>query len=122
MAQRLVRKLCEVCKQASAPTEAELKELGVPASAAPVLYSPQGCMSCGHSGFEGRLGVYELLVVNKEISELLHANATESEIEAVAFAEHDMLFDNARRYVLSGQTSLSEVLRVCRKEVRDGGI
>ena len=122
MAQRLVRKLCPVCKSPAAPSEAEIQELGIPASQVPELYHPKGCMSCGHTGYDGRLGVYELLTVNKDISELIHANATETEIERVAFADHDMLFENARRYVLSGETSLAEVLRVCRKEVRDGGI
>ena len=122
MAQRLVRKLCDVCKQPAPATEAELQELGLPRDQVPELYSPKGCLSCAHSGYDGRLGVYELMVVTKEISELIHANATESEIEASAFRDHDMLFDNARRYVLSGQTSLAEVLRVCRKEARDGSI
>ena len=122
MAQRLVRKLCDVCKQPAPATEAELQELGLPRDQVPELYSPKGCLSCAHSGYDGRLGVYELMVVTKEISELIHANATESEIEASAFRNYDMLFDNARRYVLSGQTSLAEVLRVCRKEARDGSI
>ena len=122
MAQRLVRKLCEICKQPAPPTTAELNELGLPENDVPQLYAPQGCLSCGHTGYDGRLGVYELLIVDKAVSELIHSNATETEIEKIAFSDHDMLFDNARRYVLSGETSLSEVLRVCRKEVRDGGI
>lgn len=122
MAQRLVRKLCSICKTEAEPTAAELNELGMQAEDVPQLYAAQGCMACGQTGYDGRLGVYELLVVNKEISELIHSNATESEIEAIAFAQNDMLFENARRYVLSGQTTLTEVLRVCRKEANDGSV
>ncbi len=78
-------------------------------------------MACGNTGFEGRLGVYELLVMDGRIKQMIHAGASEEEIEAHAFAEHDMLFENGRRLVLAGLTSVEEVLRVCRLEARKNG-
>lgn len=123
MAQRLVRKLCPNCKTPVEASDIEKAELGMEMDAPLTLYEPKGCIACGNTGFTGRLGVYELLVVNREISHLIHSDAPEDQIEALAFASHDKLFENARRYVLQGQTSLTEVLRVVRREGgSDGGI
>jgi len=116
MAQRLVRKLCDVCKEGAPPTDIELRELGLSRADVPILYQPRGCMACNNTGYQGRLGIYELLVIDKTIAGLIHSDATEGEIERTAFVDHDMLFDNAKRYILAGETSLAEVLRVSRKE------
>lgn len=123
LAQRLVRKLCPACKTPHKADAGELSMLGLPAESDVTLYRPVGCLSCSQSGFDGRRGVYELLVVDGVIKQMIHAGATEETIEAHAFADHDMLFENGRRLVLSGLTSLEEVLRVCRQEARkDGGV
>ncbi len=121
MAQRLVRKLCEACKTSAPPTELELGELGLPDARIESLSQPVGCMACNNTGYQGRLGVYELLVLTKPVSDLIHAGATEDEIERLAFAQADRLFENARRYIVSGETSLAEALRVCRREVSEHG-
>jgi general secretion pathway protein E len=122
MAQRLVRKLCDVCKTPIAATPAHYHALDMAPGPQATLYEPVGCMACGNSGFHGRIAIYELLVVDPTIRALLHANATEDEIDRAAFANHHRLIENARRHVFTGETSIAEVLRVCRKEARDGGL
>jgi|TARA_R110002020_G_scaffold223900_1_gene433236 general secretion pathway protein E len=122
MAQRLVRKLCDVCKEPAEAGTAEYEALDLPHGQAFTHYTPKGCMACGNTGFHGRIAIYELLVIDNAVRNLLHADATEDAIEAVAFADHHRLIENARRYVFSGETSVTEVLRVCRKEARDGSV
>lgn len=116
MAQRLVRKLCDGCKRSHPITETEARLLGFEGSPDIRIYEPDGCLACGNTGFLGRLAVYELLTVNNQIRALLHENAPEEEIDEAAFAHADRLLDNSRRHILSGQTTLNEVLRVCRKQ------
>ncbi len=121
LAQRLLRRLCPNCKEAYAPPPALLERLGLPTEADVKLQRPVGCASCGHTGYEGRLGVYELLVVDPAIRRMIHDGANEEEIERTAFAKSDMLFQNGLRHVLSGDSSAEELLHVCRREAWFGG-
>ncbi|WP_300381583.1 type II secretion system ATPase GspE [Henriciella sp.] len=116
LAQRLVRKLCEHCKTPHDATDDEKTMFGLPLSEHYQFWRPQGCMSCAQTGYEGRLGVYELLLVDQEIRRLIREDVSDDTLEAHAFAQHDTLFRNARRYVVAGETSVEEVLRVCRKD------
>ncbi|QRR11966.1 type II secretion system protein GspE [Burkholderia sp. MS389] len=100
LAQRLVRQLCPVCKE-------ERHEDGR------TVWHPSGCDKCGHSGYAGRRGVYELLLVDESIRTLIHRNAADAEILAAGRAEGmRTLRDDAERWLASGATSLEEVLRV----------
>ncbi|MEO0817228.1 MAG: ATPase, T2SS/T4P/T4SS family [Pseudomonadota bacterium] len=121
LAQRLVRKLCSHCKEVAPADAGELAMLGLEPGTHVEIGHARGCLSCSNTGYEGRLGVYELLVIDGKIKELIHTGASEQDIEAYAFAEHDMLFENGRRLVLDGLTSVEEVLRVCRREARKDG-
>jgi len=122
LAQRLVRKLCEQCKHTAPADAGELAMLGFEPGTAVEVAHPRGCLSCSNTGYEGRLGVYELLVIDGKVKEMIHSGASEQNIEAYAFRDHDMLFENGRRLVLAGLTSLEEVLRVCRREARKDGL
>lgn len=123
LAQRLVRKLCNHCKETGPADAGEIAMLGLAPGTELNIARAKGCMSCNHTGYDGRLGVYELLVIDGRVKELIHSGATEEEIEKHAFHEHDMLFENGRRLVFDGLTSIEEVLRVCRLEARkDGGV
>jgi general secretion pathway protein E len=115
MAQRLVRRLCPNCKTERPATAVELDALGFGAGDTVMVGEPNGCFSCSNTGFDGRIGIYELLVVDSNIRELLGSEASEHRIDEAAFAGHDRLIDNARRYVVSQETSPAEVLRVSRK-------
>lgn len=122
MAQRLLRKLCDVCKEPHNAGDAEFEALQLPPASDTKHYTPKGCMACGNTGFHGRIAIYELLVVDGPVRDLLHSDANEDTIEAAAFREHNQLLQNAHRYVLSGETSVTEVLRVCRREDRNGRV
>ena len=116
IAQRLVRKLCDHCRAPHASTAEELAMFGLNAAQAPQFWRPVGCMACNNTGYNGRLGVYELITVNSALRDLIRADGSEDAIQDMAFADHDTLFRNAARYVTTGQTSVEEVLRVCRRE------
>ena len=121
LAQRLVRKLCAHCKEAYSPPPALLDRLGLASRTDLTLYRAKGCAACGQTGYEGRLGVYELLLIDGPIRRMIHDGATEEEIERTAFAKSDMLFQNGLRHVLSGESSAEELLHVCRREAWFGG-
>lgn len=116
VAQRLVRRLCEHCRAPHTSTPEELAMFGLSPSEVPQLWRPTGCMACNNTGYSGRLGVYELITVTSALRDLIRADGSEDALQDVAFADHDTLFRNAARYVKSGQTSVEEVLRVCRRE------
>lgn len=116
IAQRLVRKLCDHCKEPHVSTPEELAMFGLTHQEAPEMWRPVGCMACNGSGYNGRLGVYELITIESELRDLIRADGSEDAIQDLAFAQHDTLFRNAARYVKNGQTSVEEVLRVCRRE------
>ncbi len=109
MAQRLVRKLCPHCKEAHPADAQECELLGVEAA---TLYHAKGCDACNHTGYSGRQGIYELVTVDKQMRQLIHAQASEQEIETVARQQGPALQQSGFALVLQGVTSLEEVLRV----------
>ena len=96
MAQRLVRKLCEHCKQPDGQ-----------------YWKAVGCDKCGHTGYHGRVGVYELLETTDHIRAQIHNRASEAEIRAAAQA-HGMktMREDGERWLLNGTTTPAELLRV----------
>jgi len=79
-----------------------------------VLYRPQGCPVCNHTGYRGRLAIFELLIVSDRIKELIISRKSVAEIREAAVNEgmHTLLQDGVRR-VIAGETDLAEVLSVC---------
>ncbi len=122
LAQRLVRRLCPTCKAPYEPDDAERKLLGLDAGEKATIYRPAGCGRCGHTGYESRIGVYELIVADETLRRLIHEDAGEQEIAAHAFRRADTLAISGFRHVLSGLTSIEEVLRVVRQEEDDAVI
>lgn len=116
MAQRLVRRLCPHCKRAFEPDTLLRERLQLPETFRGPMFQPVGCNACSQTGYSGRLGVYELLIVDGEIKRLIHENVSEEVIERAAFRSADMLFANGMRHVLSGETSAEELMHVCRRE------
>jgi general secretion pathway protein E len=115
MAQRLVRRLCPLCKR---PCEAgpELSDrFGLTESA--TVYEPVGCASCRGTGFAGRIAVAELIVPDETTHRLILSRASHIEIEKAACASGTQtLYENGLRQVLAGTTSLGEILRTIRLE------
>jgi general secretion pathway protein E len=115
MAQRLVRTLCKSCR---APYEANRREcelLGIDPDSPPTLYKPAGCEACNQSGFRGRTGVYELVVVDDEMRNLIHEQASEQKLEKHARLSTPSIRADGVANVLAGNTTLEEVLRVTRE-------
>ena len=113
LAQRLVRCLCTECRESYAPVANELALLE---GAHPqVLYRPKGCTACGHSGYRKRTGIYELLRVDDGLRRLIHDRVAEQSLREYAVQQgmHGLRQDGVR-LVVSGVTSLEELLRVTR--------
>lgn len=117
LAQRLVRRLCPTCKEPHAPDDAEQRLLGVGPEA--TIYRPKGCGRCGHTGYESRVGVYEMMVVDEVARKLIHENVGEQDLSAHVFRRADTLAEAGYRHVVAGVTSIEEVLRVVRQEDDD---
>ena len=114
MAQRLVRAICEKCKESYTPTERELKMLGSMSKTVPErMYHGVGCDKCGRSGYKGRKGIFEIFKVDDTIQRLIfdHAPATLLRQRAREMGMRTLREDGMLK-VASGLTSLQEVLRV----------
>ena len=122
IAQRLVRKLCEHCKQAYTPDEAERALLGLQPGQDATLWRPVGCEHCKGLGYAGRRGVYEVAVVDEGLRTLIHDDARESDLARHAFKSRDTLYESGLKLAREGVTSLAEVLRVCREEGDRAGV
>jgi len=118
LAQRLARKLCTNCCEMYVPTVDELLAARISAESAQaregmVLYRKVGCPRCGRTGYKGRIGVFQLLVVNDEIEVLAARNAPREEIErAAAAGGMRSLWDDGIAKAAAGLTSIEELARV----------
>jgi general secretion pathway protein E len=123
MAQRLVRRLCNSCKKPVVPTETELAKLGYTreqflAESPGHVYENVGCQECLDSGYRGRTGIYELLVVNDDIRHLIMKNVDSATLKKAAMQQGmATLRDDGARKVMSGETTISEVLRVTQDDL-----
>ena len=111
VAQRLVRRLCDSCKQPYKPTDSECAELGVKPGA--TFHKAVGCMQCQNIGYQGRLGLYEMVVNDDVLRQMIHDGASETDMGAYAFQSRQTLLQSGADAVLAGVTSSEEVLRVC---------
>ncbi|HYY24073.1 MAG TPA: ATPase, T2SS/T4P/T4SS family [Candidatus Udaeobacter sp.] len=122
LAQRLARTLCRDCKETYHPTkdeydalahgygEAAFAQLGIPFGDNFLLYRGKGCAACQQSGYNGRIGLHELLVVSDGIKRLIHARATVAELAEVALAEGmTTLLQDGVHKVLAGWTDYTQV-------------
>lgn len=120
VAQRLVRRLCDHCKQAQ-PVDLATRQLFVHADVLPdTLYHAheQGCEHC-HQGYRGRLGIYEIIEMNAALQGLIHDQASEQSLAAQARQHSPSLRMDGLQKVALGLTSLEEVLRVTSSLAQD---
>ena len=113
MAQRLVRRLCRNCRREMDPGKMELPSDFPVDQVEGSLYEPVGCRECRNVGYRGRMGVYELLVTTEAVRALAQERASTWEIKK-ACLEGGMktLRDDGWRKVISGDTSIDEILRI----------
>ena len=118
LAQRLARKLCTHCCEMYQPSVDELMKARVSPSVAAasdgmVFYRKRGCPRCNQSGYKGRIGVYQLLVMTELLQTLAASKATREEIERAAIGEGmKTLWDDGIAKVASGLTSIEELARI----------
>ena len=111
VAQRLARKLCQNCKVPAEVDETTLTYFGYSSANAPTFYKAEGCDQCSHTGKKGRVGVFELLVMNDELKRAVARGAQTDEIRALAVANGmKTLKDYALILLSEGLTSVDEVL------------
>jgi type IV pilus assembly protein PilB len=109
--------VCEKCKKPSEPPAEALAELGAAAMQGTFVVGA-GCMACGQTGYRGRLGIFEVMVVTDEIRDLIVSRASTEDIaRAARRARMATLRDDAVRKATQGITTLSEVIRVTRKNL-----
>ncbi|MCQ2740060.1 MAG: GspE/PulE family protein [bacterium] len=118
IAQRLVRKLCDKCKEAYFPTEEEVKHITTNTEMQQQLlktklYRKKGCKDCGYIGYTGRIGIYEIMPITREIKKLIAQGAHDIEIEETAVAAGmRTLKSSCLNHIIQGNTTSSEFIRV----------
>lgn len=119
VAQRLVRVICPKCKQPYAPSDGQLEAAGI----SPELASRgnfmrgKGCGNCNRTGFRGRMGIYELMLMNGKVRELSFQRASTQDIRKAAIGQGMRgLYQDGLIKCLKGMTTIDEVLRVSKKE------
>lgn len=110
LAQRLLRRICQHCKTAYEPDEADRTLLALNPEEAATLYRGTGCSHCMGSGYSGRVGVYETLWMDKALEQLIHQGAAEEAMRqhALNAGQLHTLWEDARQKVLEGTTTLEE--------------
>jgi type IV pilus assembly protein PilB len=109
ISQRLVKKLCPVCRKRGKTNQRETAMLGL---REPVtIYHPKGCQFCNNTGYKGRVAVHEIMYLNEKIRNAMTSNITVEELREVVKANGMVpLWNNCRNYVLQGITSLKELM------------
>jgi general secretion pathway protein E len=116
LSQRLVRQLCKDCKLPHQPNAAERETLNISEQEQVVIYSPVGCTACNQTGYRGRTGIHEQLIVDEKIREMMHEGKGEQAIEKYVRKSTPSIRQDGCDKVLLGITSLEEVVRVTREE------
>lgn len=119
VAQRLVRKICTHCRSSFSATPASLQKIFPKAAKyfkrSVTLYSGKGCISCQHTGYQGRTALFEYIQNTPEMQELMLKNPSTRDIAKLARSQHpSSLFEDGIEKVKNGVTTLEEVLRVAK--------
>ncbi len=116
LAQRLVRVLCDHCKEPYAPDAKQCELFGLDPQAGHVFHRARGCPDCNGLGYRGRTGIYELVIVDHEMRTQIHRNVAEHELETHARRQTPGIRHDGLRNILSGRTTVEEVLRVTQED------
>jgi type IV pilus assembly protein PilB len=118
LAQRLVRVVCPRCKQPHTPLDSQIEEAGITPEQlkTATFMKGRGCVNCQKSGYKGRLGIFELMVMNNKIRELAFQGAATTDIRRAAVSTGmTVMYNDGVNKALRGVTSLEEVFRVSKK-------
>jgi len=113
ISQRLIRKICSYCKEEYIPDDTELEVLGLSNGNGIKLYRGRGCPYCNDKGYYGRTGIYEILLVSKDLKKVIVKNVGSDELKEIAVKEHmKTLKEACKERVLQGITTIDEYMRV----------
>ena len=118
LAQRLVRVVCPKCKQPHQPLDTQIEEAGITPEMleGATFMKGRGCVNCQKSGYKGRLGIFELMVMNGKLRELAFQGAATTDIRRAAVAAGmTVMYADGVQKALRGITTLEEVFRVAKK-------
>ena len=116
-AQRLCRQLCQQCRESTQIPKATLERLGITPTDKTQWYAPKGCAQCSQTGYRGRFGVLETMLVDDKIREMVIERASSDQIKTYAVGRGmQTLRQEGIEHAMSGRTSLEEVLRVTAEE------
>lgn len=118
LAQRLLRRICSDCKRPYRPSKEELSRLDLAAGSDVTLYRGAGCAACSQTGYRGRTGIFELMVLDEEIRRLVGIKADSTAIKQAAIAKGMVtLKQEGAERVIQGHTTLEEVMRITQQEI-----
>jgi general secretion pathway protein E len=117
IAQRLVRKLCNDCKKRAPLTVAEGALMGLASIADQFICHKVGCERCHFTGFLGRIGLYETMMITPDIAYKIHEKSSEAEIRVLVSQQTTFMREKGFDAVLHGMTTIDEVLRVTTEEI-----
>ncbi len=118
LAQRLLRRICPDCKRPYRASEEELSRLDLPPGSAVTLYRGAGCAACSQTGYRGRTGIFELMVLDDDIRRLIGGKADSTAIKQAAIAKGMVtLKQEGAERVIQGHTTLEEVMRITQQEI-----
>lgn len=115
LAQRLVRTLCQDCREPYEADKEQKKLFDISPEESLTLYKPSGCEACNNKGYRGRTGIHELLLVDDQVQELIHSEAGEQAIEKQVRARTPSIREDGFIKVRQGITTLEEVMRVTKE-------
>ena len=110
ISQRLVRRLCNSCKNETNPSEEAVRLFNLNNNSK--VFTSNGCDECSYSGFQGRIAIAECIQVDQTTRDLIHQKASESQIIDHVFKDHPSIDDASRELIIDGTTSCEEIMRL----------
>jgi general secretion pathway protein E len=118
LAQRLLRRICSDCKSPYQATADELNRLDLPPGTSLTLYRGAGCAACSQTGYRGRTGIFELMILDDEVRRLIGTKADSTAIKQAAVAKGMVtLKQEGAERVIQGHTTMEEVMRITQQEI-----
>ncbi len=122
LAQRLVRTICPKCRARFTPPESVIKEFAITEEQLKnaKFMKGKGCNSCQKTGYKGRIAIFEMMIIDAKVRQMIFENATTAELRTYAISRGmNTLYNDAIRKVLNGVTTFEEVARVTKKTEQD---
>jgi general secretion pathway protein E len=113
IAQRLVRRLCGACRVLAQASGSGASRLGFDRGTG--VFEPEGCVECDHSGYNGQIGVFEIVCVDDTMRRLIYSGGDQAVMSSYAFMNNSNLSSAARKLVIAGETTVEEAIRIAHR-------